>query len=51
METLEKLNFSKNNILSSKEYRHISSDFLIVTDHPFIKKNSHKRSQIYQIGF
>ena len=45
METLEKLNFSKNNILSSKEYRHISSDFLIVTDHPFIKKNSHKESQ------
>ena len=41
LETLNILGFNKYKLLSSKMYRHISSDKIIVTDHPWIKsKNS-----------
>ena len=45
IETLQNLDFSKDKILSSEKFRHISSDSLIICDHPYVKKNSHLETQ------
>ena len=45
IETLQNLHFSKDKILSSEKFRHISSDSLIICDHPYVKKNSHLETQ------
>jgi len=45
IETLENLDFDKGKILSSREYRHISANSLIITDHPYVKNNSHIETQ------
>lgn len=45
-ETLQALGISKNKLLSSVKYRHILSNELIVTDHPYmLTKNAHNDVQ------
>ena len=45
-ETLNKLNINNKKMLSSKEFRHIKVNELLVTDHPYIFTNdSHKDAQ------
>jgi len=46
IETLEKLNISKEKMLSSEKFRHLKAKELIVTDHPYVfSNNSHKDAQ------
>ena len=46
VETLELLNINQNKTLSSKNFRHILSSELIVTDHPYnLTNNFHKDAQ------
>ena len=45
-ETFKKLNIDPNKMLTSKKFRHIVSEELIITDHPYIFSNdSHKDAQ------
>ena len=45
-ETLSSLNISNKKILSSKKFRHVKANKLIVTDHPYIFTNdSHKDAE------
>ena len=43
-ETLSFLNLKGKKLLSSKDYRHISSKNLFLTDHPYVKKNNPTKS-------
>ena len=45
-ETLKELNISKEKILSSEKFRHVKTEELIVTNHPYvISEDSHKDAQ------
>ena len=49
-ETLKILNLKRGKLLSSKDYRHIISKNLYLTDHPYVKQNNPTRS-IHNIPF
>ena len=40
------LGFKKEKLLSSKMYRHISSDNIIVTDHPWVNSNNSSKDEL-----
>ena len=46
LETLSILGFNKEKLLSSKMYRHISSDNIIVTDHPWVNSNNSSKDEL-----
>jgi len=45
LETIDMLNIPSQKTLSSKKFRHVSSDQIFITDHPYIKQNAHLDTQ------